>query len=338
MAKLMNALGLLATHRIVETSALDLTGEYVGQSKKKVQEAMDAARGGVLFIDEAYALGGEDKYCKDAQDTLVQLMTDVRYKVRDPLLHSPTVNSFVCFVQGSTIVIIAGYKDEMEDMCRRNTGFSGRFQSTQRFEDWSDQELTDLVISKLEKGSPPDRPYALDNKAAIRSSLENAFHMLRARNPDAFSNARDAELMYALLVQEYTSRCGRERASKGDGMADSAVTGALTNDGIALKRLPIFSSHVLPDDDAAAAAQRCLEGRASQPIADFKKLSKRAFDSETQVAHRFSTPSNTKAALNERVNNAKFERVSEVEEVAEQQFLDEQVRWIPSLVFATFFL
>ena len=45
MAKLMNALGLLATHRIVETSALDLTGEYVGQSKKKVQEAMDSLKG-----------------------------------------------------------------------------------------------------------------------------------------------------------------------------------------------------------------------------------------------------------------------------------------------------
>jgi hypothetical protein len=146
----------------------------------------------------------------------------------------------VCFVQGSTIVIIAGYKDEMEDMCRQNPGFSGRFQSTQRFEDWSDQELADLVISKLEKGAPPDRPYALDNKAAIRSSLEKAFCMLRTRNPDAFSNARDAELMYALLVQEYTSRCGRERVSKGDGMSDTAVTGALTP----LSRLPILLSHV----------------------------------------------------------------------------------------------
>ena len=132
----------------------------------------------------------------------------------------------------------------MEDMCRRNPGFSGRFQSTQRFDDWTDQELTDLVISKLEKGSPPDRPYALDNKAAIRSSLEKAFCMLRTRNPDAFSNARDAELMYALLVQEYTSRCGRERVSKGDGMSDTAVTGALTNHGTALRRLSILLSHV----------------------------------------------------------------------------------------------
>ena len=129
----------------------------------------------------------------------------------------------------------------MEDMCRRNTGFSGRFQSTQRFEDWSDKELTDLVISKLEKGAPPDRPYALDDKAAIRSSLDNAFRKLRARNPDAFSNARDADLMYALLVQEYTSRCGRERVSKGSDMVDTPVTGALTEQDVALGLHFIFS-------------------------------------------------------------------------------------------------
>ena len=82
MAKFMHSLGLLPTDRCVEVAALDLTGEFVGHSKKKVQEAMDAARGGVLFIDEAYNLGGHDKFCKDAQDTLVQLMTDTRYKVR----------------------------------------------------------------------------------------------------------------------------------------------------------------------------------------------------------------------------------------------------------------
>jgi hypothetical protein len=82
MAKFMHSLGLLPTDRCVEVAALDLTGEFVGHSKKKVQEAMDAARGGVLFIDEAYNLGGHDKFCKDAQDTLVQLMTDTRYKVK----------------------------------------------------------------------------------------------------------------------------------------------------------------------------------------------------------------------------------------------------------------
>ena len=81
MAKFMHSLGLIATDRVVEVAGLDLTGEFMGHSKKKVQEKMDEARGGVLFIDEAYALGGPDMYCKNARDTLVQLMTDERYKV-----------------------------------------------------------------------------------------------------------------------------------------------------------------------------------------------------------------------------------------------------------------
>jgi hypothetical protein len=81
MAKFMHSLGLIATDRVVEVAGLDLTGEFMGHTKKKVQEKMNEARGGVLFIDEAYALGGSDIYCKNTRDTLVQLMTDERYKV-----------------------------------------------------------------------------------------------------------------------------------------------------------------------------------------------------------------------------------------------------------------
>ena len=77
----MHSLGLIATDRVVEVAGLELTGEFMGQTKKKVQEKMNEARGGVLFIDEAYALGGSDIYCKNSRDTLVQLMTDERYKV-----------------------------------------------------------------------------------------------------------------------------------------------------------------------------------------------------------------------------------------------------------------
>ena len=120
-------------------------------------------------------------------------------------------------------------------MCRRNPGFSGRFQETQRFEDWTDQELAAMVISKLEKGVPPDRPYVLEDTAAVTSSLEAAFSNLRQRNPDAFANARDAESMHAVVVEEYTSRCARLRATNGNGVAAIALTGAHSMRHIAIE-------------------------------------------------------------------------------------------------------
>jgi AAA+ superfamily predicted ATPase len=80
MAALLHSFGLLPTDKLVETSALDLTGEFVGQSKSKMQEKMDEARGGVLFIDEAYELG-VGSYGNDVMTKLVQLLTDERYEV-----------------------------------------------------------------------------------------------------------------------------------------------------------------------------------------------------------------------------------------------------------------
>ena len=86
MAKLLNALGLLSLNKVVETSALGITGEYVGQSKKKVQDKMEEARGGVLFIDEAYAWS-TSSYGPESQAELVRLMTDVRYEVGGRLIN-----------------------------------------------------------------------------------------------------------------------------------------------------------------------------------------------------------------------------------------------------------
>jgi DNA replication protein DnaC len=80
MAALLHSFGLLPTDKLVETSALDLTGEFVGQSKSKMQEKMDEARGGVLFIDEAYELGA-GSYGNEVMTKLVQLLTDQRYEV-----------------------------------------------------------------------------------------------------------------------------------------------------------------------------------------------------------------------------------------------------------------
>jgi hypothetical protein len=111
-------------------------------------------------------------------------------------------------LQTSTIVVIAGYKGEMQDMMQMNPGFTGRFGSTLLFQDWSNEDLSTLVISQLAKGPPPDLPYALDDTAGIKKFLEDAFHKLRAHNPKAFSNARDADEMRKLVKMQYSSRCG----------------------------------------------------------------------------------------------------------------------------------
>ena len=81
MAALLHSFGLLPTSNLVETSALDLTGEFVGQSKSKMQEKMDEARGGVLFIDEAYYLyrpENERDYGQEAIEILLQVMENQR--------------------------------------------------------------------------------------------------------------------------------------------------------------------------------------------------------------------------------------------------------------------
>jgi hypothetical protein len=98
MAVLLRSFGLLPTDNFVETSALDLTGEFVGQSKSKMQEEMDEARGGVLFNDEAYELG-VGSYGNEVMTKLVQLLTDERYEVGPlgPMLLRIPVKRFVFF-------------------------------------------------------------------------------------------------------------------------------------------------------------------------------------------------------------------------------------------------
>jgi hypothetical protein len=96
----------------------------------------------------------------------------------------------------------------MEDMIQGNPGFTGRFPATLHFQDWSFDALSDLVISQLLKGPPPDAPYVLDDPEAIKKYLCEAFRTLRMHNPAAFSNARDADQMRKFVKMEYSSNCG----------------------------------------------------------------------------------------------------------------------------------
>ena len=136
MSGVLHSYGVLATDHVEVTSGLELTGQYIGETKKKVKEKMEAARGGVLFVDEAYSLGDGGKYEQEAVTTLLQLLTEPEYS------------------NGKTVVILAGYEQDMNRMLNKNPGLKSRFSETVRFGDWQGERCYTEVKRLLEKSKP----------------------------------------------------------------------------------------------------------------------------------------------------------------------------------------
>ncbi|GAA3677777.1 hypothetical protein GCM10022267_75750 [Lentzea roselyniae] len=124
----LTAMGVLAQGQVTEVSRADLVGEYVGHTARRTTEAFDRARGGVLFIDEAYTLsapaGGGHDFGREAIDTLLKLMEDHREDV---------------------VVIAAGYEREMEGFLESNPGLQSRFSHRVRFANYTVDELVTIV-------------------------------------------------------------------------------------------------------------------------------------------------------------------------------------------------
>ena len=119
IANILFSLGLLPSSKITETSALDLTGDYLGQTKTKVNKALKDSKGGVLFIDEAYNLG-LGPYGVEACDTIVQGMTSEEFR--------------------DVVIVIAGYPADIDDMLNRNAGLKSRFTHFFEFPDWEPED------------------------------------------------------------------------------------------------------------------------------------------------------------------------------------------------------
>ncbi|SDC68964.1 AAA family ATPase [Nocardioides lianchengensis] len=122
VAGIYRALGLLSKGQLVEVDRSELVAGYLGQTAMKTAEVVKSAEGGVLFIDEAYSLAG-DQYGQEAVDTLVKEMEDKR----DDL-----------------VVIVAGYPQPMEVFVAQNPGLASRFRTTIDFADYTDDELADI--------------------------------------------------------------------------------------------------------------------------------------------------------------------------------------------------
>lgn len=166
LARIYRALGVLRTGQLVEVDRSGLVRGYVGQTATRTQEVISEALGGVLFIDEAYALTvgkGENDFGQEAVDTLLKAMEDHR----DDL-----------------VVIVAGYTDLMERFLDSNPGLRSRFSTSIRFDDYGADQLLAILHLKLRK-----QDYRLSDAAEAR-----AWELIKARvahKPENFANARD---------------------------------------------------------------------------------------------------------------------------------------------------
>ena len=181
VAGIYRALGLLSKGQLVEVDRSELVAGYLGQTAMKTAEVVKSAIGGVLFIDEAYSLAG-DQYGQEAIDTLVKEMEDHR---------------------GDLVVIVAGYPLPMAVFIGQNPGLESRFRTEINFPDYTDDELVAIfdvmatgaqydsgegvqdrlreLLSQVERGP------SFGNARYVRNVLEAAIgrHAWRLREVDA---------------------------------------------------------------------------------------------------------------------------------------------------------
>ncbi|MFB7341368.1 right-handed parallel beta-helix repeat-containing protein [Streptomyces hydrogenans] len=181
--QLLAELGVLPGGQLVETARADLVGRFVGHTAQLTKDAFDRARGGVLFIDEAYTLtprgGTGNDFGQEAVDTLMKLMEDHRDEV---------------------VVIVAGYADEMRGFLDSNPGLASRFSRSVVFEHYTDEELVRIVEALSDKAGyvcPPETLAALGELFAA---------VPRDRN---FGNGRFARQVLETMITRQAGRLSR---------------------------------------------------------------------------------------------------------------------------------
>ena len=223
MGSLYKNMGLLSKGHVHEVDRVDLVGEYIGQTAPKVKEAIEKARGGVLFIDEAYSLARTNDDSKDFGREVIEMI------IKE-----------MSSGHGDLSIIVAGYPKEMKHFIDSNPGLKSRFKQFYEFRDYLPQEL--LAIAK----------YACKEKEVVLSSL--ATDRIKELIVEAFRN-RDksfgnARFVYDLMDKAKINMGLRIMDEKNPDLADiDSLQTIIEEDIIKIKSAKIKRLPQIPIDD-----------------------------------------------------------------------------------------
>ena len=185
LGQYLKNIGLLQEGQLIEVTRSDLVAKYVGQTAPLTKSVIQKARGGVLFIDEAYSLyrGEQDSFGLEAIDTIVKSMEDHR---------------------GDLVVILAGYEKEMKEFLTANSGLASRFPNQFHFKDYTPEELEKIaILEALKQG------YHWDE--AVRKALVQYFASV-----DTNGNGRLARNLVEKAIVNQATRLLKEKAASMD--------------------------------------------------------------------------------------------------------------------------
>ena len=195
MARIYRSLDILSRGQLVEVDRSGLVAGYVGQTAIKTQKVIEKAMGGVLFIDEAYALNGrsENDFGQEAIDTILKAMEDHR----DDL-----------------VVIVAGYTDLMDRFIHSNPGLESRFNRFLLFDDYTIDEMVEIFRMQCKKGC-----YQLTEEA--RPLIRD--YIAEESADDSFGNARGVRNLFEhVLVAQNNRLATMEKITREDLMTITA--------------------------------------------------------------------------------------------------------------------
>ena len=181
LAKIYKNLGVISKGNLVEVDRSGLVAGYVGQTAIKVSKVIESAKGGVLFIDEAYSLtpgGSQSDYGSEAIEVLLKAMEDQR---------------------GDFVLIVAGYTNEMKAFLNSNPGLKSRFNKFIHFANYTPEELLDIFLLMSRKNG-----YILSDDA--NTELKQIITVIYDNKSENFANARIIRNMFESIIQHQANR------------------------------------------------------------------------------------------------------------------------------------